>query len=419
MLRRRKFIRIISYLVALCVVFAASGVFTARAKADYENSLGRVRLEGLASLTEYSREISSGLRLLAVSSGESIVDSSSYVSARAVGALGSLGCFYSEKVDNLTRFFSGAYDFSESFSGNEESRKAAVKLSDYSQGIYYHLSDLTNAVVNGEYTLTEHDSIYRKSGLPYFEDELDYFGSNGEEIFEIISPASAESRNSFFLKGKDNVSADEAKRTASKITGIPEALWRSKETDGKGGFVIYSLTDGDIEVDITKAGGTVCRLINPKPCDTVVYSLEDAEKKAVDFLEIHGFGNMTVIDSAENIFTADFVFVPRVSGALLLTANVEINICLVSGAVTFFDATDYILRYRTDIAAVNGNPDISSFIPQMLTLKETHVCFADIDGTEKLCSLAVCTFGNNKVYIFIDYYSMKIIKTLMACEQEQ
>ena len=113
MVKRRKFIRIISYLIALCVVFAASGLFAAKAKSDYESALERVRFEGLASLTEYSREISSGLRLLAVSTGDSLADSRAYVSSRAVGALGSLGCFESKNVDNLIRVFSGLYDFSE------------------------------------------------------------------------------------------------------------------------------------------------------------------------------------------------------------------------------------------------------------------------------------------------------------------
>lgn len=412
MLRRRKFIRIISYLVALCVVFAASGVFTAKAKTDYENTLERVRLEGLASLTEYSREISSGLRLLAVSAGGSLTDSSAYVSARAVGAMGSLGCFYTEKVDNLTRFFSGVYDFSESFSGNEESRRTAVKLSDHAQEIYYHLSDLTNAVVSGEYALSEYESIYRKPDVPYFEDELDYYGN--DEIYGIISTASAEEKKSTFLVGKESISADKAKSTASTLTGINEALWRGGDAIGINGVEIYALNNGDTEVDICKSGGVIYKIINPQPCESTVYSLDDARKKAVEFTESHGFKNMAEIKSAKNVFTADFVFVPEVNGVLLLPAKIEIEICLASGMVTYFDASSYIRRYRTDIASVDSFPDAEQFIPDMLTYEESFVCTADIDGTEKLCILAVCRYEDNKVYIYIDYYNMKIIKTLMA-----
>ncbi len=412
MLRRRKFIRIISYLVALCVVFAASGVFTAKAKTDYETALGRVRFEALTSLTEYSREISSGLRLLAVSSGDSLADSSAYVSARAVGALGSLGCFYTEKVDNLTRFFSGVYDFSEGFSGNEGRRRAAVKLSDHAQEIYYHLSDLTNAVVNGEYTLTEYATVYRKSDVPYFEDELDYYGD--DEVYGIISTASIGESMSAFLYGKESVSAEKAKNIASALTGINEALWRGGETVDVDGVDIYALRNSNTEVDICKAGGVVYKIINPQPCESTVYSLDDARKKAVEFMKSHGFENMKEIRSAKNVFTADFVFAPEVNGVLLLPAKIEIAMCLVSGKVTYFDASSYIRRHRTDIASVNSTPDVENLIPEMLIYDKSLACTADIDGAEKLCILAVCRFENNKVYIFIDYYNMKTIKTLMA-----
>ncbi|MBR5561710.1 MAG: germination protein YpeB [Clostridia bacterium] len=412
MLRRRKFIRIISYLVALCVVFAASGVFTARAKSEYESTLEKVRFEALASLTEYSREISSGLRLLAVSAGDSLTDSAAYVSARAVGAMGSLGCFYSEKVDNLTRFFSGVYDFSEEFSGNEESRKTAVKFSDHAQEVYYHLSDLTNAVVSGEYTLTEYDSIYRKSEVPYFEDELDYYGK--DEIYGLIPTASAKVSRSVYLDGKDSVSADTAKRTASKLTGINEALWRDGEPKNVEGAEIYALKNGDTEVDICKSGGVIYRIINPQPCGGPIYSLADVRKKAVDFMKNHGFENMTEIRSDENIFTADFVFVPEVNGVLLLPAKIKIGLCLASGKVTYFDASAYICRFRTDTVAVDSIPDVEFMVPEILEYEKSLVCTADIDGAEKLCILAVCRYGNNNVYIFIDCYNMKITKTLMV-----
>ena len=72
---RRKFIRAVAYLAALCAVFAASGYFAKRAKASYEETLGKVRISSLASLSEYARDVSGGLRLLAVSEGESAAES--------------------------------------------------------------------------------------------------------------------------------------------------------------------------------------------------------------------------------------------------------------------------------------------------------------------------------------------------------
>lgn len=411
-LKRRKFIRIISYLIALCVIFAASGVFTARAKSDYESTLERVRLEGLASLTEYSREISSGLRLMAVSSDDSLTDSSAYVSTRAVGAISSLGCFNSEKSYNLNRFFSGLYDFAEDFLGSEENRRSAVKLSDYAQEIYYHLSDLTNAVVNGEYSLTEYKSIYQKPKVPCFEDELDFYNGKEDKIFEIIAPAATDVKHYAFLAGKDTVSAEYAMQKAGDVTGIQPSTWRIAENGGRTDS--YSFICGDTRVDISKAGGIIYGIINPQPFGTAVYSSADALKKAAGFLKTCGFDDMKTVYENSGEFTAFFVFVPEIRGILLMTAKTEIEISLVNGKITYFDASEFLERYRTDVGTANSIPDITDFLPYGLTPEKTSVCVADIDGREKLCILAVCPFEKDNVYIFIDYYSLKTIKTLIA-----
>ena len=63
-IKRRFFIRVVSYLVAATVIIAATGLFSQRAKAGYEETLGKVRLSNLTSLCEYTREVGSGLRVL-------------------------------------------------------------------------------------------------------------------------------------------------------------------------------------------------------------------------------------------------------------------------------------------------------------------------------------------------------------------
>ncbi len=411
--KRRKFIRIISYLIALCVVFAASGLFAAKAKSDYESALERVRFEGLASLTEYSREISSGLRLLAVSTGDSLADSRAYVSSRAVGALGSLGCFESKNVDNLIRVFSGLYDFSEKFSGSEENRKAAVKLSDYTQEIYYHLSDLTNAIVNGKYSLTEYGDAYKKDKPTFFEYVLDFSNGAENEVLEMISPAAASYGSCMLLAGKRNVDTETARELAGNAANIRPLLWRggAKSIDG---IDMYEFTCGDVLVNICKAGGVLCKMVNPCQCGESIYSLNDARKKALDFSQSKGFEQLVEIYARRDAFTARFIFVPEINGVLLLTAKIEIETELENGKITYFDASEYVKRCRTDIGAPNGVPEISSALPNNLKCEKLYICVADINGREKLCCLAKCLFENSTVYAFIDYYSLKVIKTVLV-----
>lgn len=408
--KRRRFIRTVSYLLVLCTVFAVGGYFSQRAKASYQSTLEKVRFESLNSLCEYSHELSGGLRLLAVSAGDSVEDSAHYVSARAVGAMGCIGCFDSGKTANISSFLNTVYSFAESFSGDDDARAAAVKLSDYAEELYYHLSDLSTAVMNDAYSLSEYGSVYEKSETPYFEDYLDYSNGSENEIFTVSATAQSHSSKSFFLDGKETVSAEEAKETASGIIEIDSVLWRESEMQ-KIGFDIYSLTHGDTAVEICKAGGALCRLINPSACSEAVLSVDDALIKAEDFLKNHDYYGMKVTGGETYGFTARFGFAPEVNGVLLLTSSVQIVVCLSSGDITYFDASEYIKNYREDVFAGGGMPDISGMLPTNVSLKGTKLCLAEIDGRERLCCLAVCDFNGDEVWIYVDYQSCKILKT--------
>lgn len=407
---RRKFIRAVAYLAALCAVFAASGYFAKRAKASYEETLGKVRISSLASLSEYARDVSGGLRLLAVSEGESAAESAAYVCSRSTGALASLGSFGAENTENMTRFFEGVYDFAEDFLPNDANRSAAIRLSDYAQELYYHLSDLSAAAVNGEYSMTEFGSIYGGERAEYFENRLDFSNGSEDEIFSLTAPASAHGSEPKILEGKKSVSAQQAKQTASEAAAVNPALWREKTADG-GGYGIYLLTHADTAVEICVSGGIIRRIINPVPCSEKVYGAREAREKAEAFLKTQGFGETELLKESEGDFTASFRFAPSANGVLLMTAVIDIEICLASGNVTYFDASDYIRRYRTDIFAETESVDLSGILPDNLTLRKTVVCLADIAGRERLCRLAVCSFNGSRVRVYVDYQSLKIIKT--------
>lgn len=407
--RRRKFIRVISYLVAVSVFFASAGFFSQRAKAGYEETLGKVRLSNLTSACDYIREASSGLRILAVSSGDSLADSKAFVRARIMAAAGCLNCF--EKTKNINKFLNGTYGFAEDFNGTDKERETAINLSLYAQEIYYHLNDVSSAVINGRYALTEYGSIYKNDSKPYFEEYLDFSNGKEKEIFELIAPASADSGGYEILNGSDKISEQAAKETAGRVIGINSALWRSNESAAD--IEVYALKYGDITVEITKYGGLLYGLINPKPCAKAFYSKEEAADIAMTFLKRRGFGETEQVSAVVGEFTAVFSFAPIVNGVLLVNAPVKTTVCLASGEITHLDASSYIKNYRTDVFAEDSIPDIASLLPQNLELHETRQCYADIGSTGRMCVLAVCGFDGDEVKVYIDSSSMKVVKTEM------
>lgn len=407
-IRRRKFIRVISYLVAVSVVLAASGLFTMRAKAGYEETLGKVRLSNLTSLCEYTREVGSGLRVLAVSSGDSMTDSMAFVRDRIMGAVGCIHAFDTKNTKHMTKFFGKAYTFAENFTGTEKERESAVRLSMYAQEVYYHLNDVSSAVLNGAYSVTEYGSAYKKSDKPYFEKYLDYSNGKETQLFKLISPVSAQVGEYEILSGMSKISSQTAKDFASLVSGVSSALWRECE-DSDAPISLHSFKHGDVRVDICENGGMLYRLVNPVKCEKSFYTESEAERFASDFLSECGFNDMVCTHKSSSEFSAVFVFVPSVSGILLMNAPVEIAVCLSDGTVTFLDSSEYLRKYRSDIEAVQD--EINIVLPPNLEIRETVRCIADINGKEKQCILAFSNFEGEEVRSYIDAQSGRVLKT--------
>lgn len=407
LVRRRKFIRVIAYFTAVCIVFAASGIFSAHAKSEYEETLEKVRFSSLVSLCEYCHFISSGLRLLAVSADDALSENAAFVCSNAMAAQSCLSSFDTEKTKNISRFISGVSDFAESFSGNENQRESAKKLADYAREIYYHLSDLSTGIVGGMYSVLEFGSIYFADEKPYFEDYLDYSNGKEKDVFSIISPAAATKQGFFFLDGKEHISADSARKIASGYIKINPALWRENQTDGE--IEVYSFYHGDTAVEICKNGGVLCRFVNPLPCHAAEFGIDDAVKKAEKFLLECGYKDCVVLETEKSEFTASFVFVPRINGILLLTAEIRAEVCLASGETTFFDASEFMKNYRTDIYADTEIPDFSGRLPPNLIMEKADICYADIGGKEQICYIAECIFEGEYVRAYIDYYTLRIL----------
>lgn len=406
-LKRRKFIRIVSYLVAVSVVFAASGLISQRARAGYEETLGKVRLSNLTSLCEYTREIGSGLRVLAVSSGDSTADSMAFVRDRIMGAVGCINAFESKSTKHMSKFFGKVYTFAENFTGTEKERETAVRLAVYAQEIYYHLNDVSSAVLNGAYALTEYQGVYKKTDKPYFEKFLDYTNGKEKELFKLVSPVSAQVGKYVLLSGKEKISEDTAREIAGEIVGINPTLWRTGE-DTQAEIALHSLRHGDAAVDICENGGMIYRIINPSGCKKAFYGISQAEDFAKEFLESNGFSDMVCTEKELGEFEADFVFAPSVSGVLLLNASVRATVCLSDGKVTHFEAADYIRNYSQE---VSSSGVAAVVLPPNLDVRETLKCVAEINGRERNCILALSDFEGDEVLTFVDAESGRVLKT--------
>lgn len=401
-IKRRCFVRVISYLVVACVIVAASGLFSQRAKAGYEETLGKVRMANLGSLSEHFRDISAGLRLLAVSTENSFSDSSSYVEARIMGAKSCLNGFNDKKTKNIRAYLDALDKFMQDFSGTSEKRKIAIYLSEYAREVYYHLGDVSSAVMNGAYSLTEYGSVYRNDGIPYFEDFLDYSNGDEKELFGAAAPALANERVSY----SDEVTEEIAMETAGKAVGLNPCLWRKNKEISD----CYSFYHGDTLVNVAKSG-EICKIINPMPCKAAKLTLEEAENIAIEFLADLGYENISASGREKSQFTASFLFYPQINGVLLMTCPVYADVCLSNGMMTYMDSNEYLKNYRNDIYPPEKLPDISGYIPEDVIISDSRYCLKEINQRETLCIMTECSYDGYDYYIYTDLQTFRILKT--------
>ncbi len=414
-MRKRIFIRIISFISAFAVFFAASGFMLQRSKAVYEDVLGKVRLSGLASLCEYVHDISMSLRLLAVSSDEKVSESASVAYAKILGAQGCIACFEDVKTENISAFLSGIASFSQGFSDNVisgEEREKALAYSDYAQDMYYHLSDVANAVVSGEYSLFEAGEIYSKNTAEFFENHLDFSNGAEKELFSGFESVSVQTRA--MQKQKREITVREAKENAADFLSVHSSVLRDKDDEAINGLQTYKFTHNGISVNVCRYGGEICRFVDSHICMSNELTHHQAQEKAELMMKKAGCYEYELIVSQRNGNASFFIFVPVENNILLLDATVKIEVCAGEGRIVYFDAVNYCKYYPENVSEIPENADISSLLPDNLTFIKSNICYVTIDGKERYCHLVQCLLGDERVFVFIDCNSLKMLKTVFT-----
>lgn len=383
---------------AVCLAAAASDA--AKARGDYGEALGRVRMSSLVSLCEYSSQLSAGLRALAVSPDGGTADPAAYVCSKALGARGGAASFSEDSAGNILYFLDGVYRFAEEFPDepSEEKRAAAIRLSDYAGELYDHLSDVSAAVLNGDISLLE------GGDAEFIEDKLDFSNGSEDEIFPLIAVSVSPVESA-----EAAVSREAARDAASELFGVEAALWRGGETEELGGIEVYRFTYGSMLVDISTSG-EVAAFTVAEPCKTAETGADSAAASAAKFLKEHNFPEMEEISRREREFRTELEFAPCVGGVLHLDSAVKVAVCRCCSELIRFDCSEYIKNYR-EAMAVDAKPRLDRLLPSGFSLEHQRLCIADIDGRARLCYFAECSFRNEKLRMYFDYFSLKALKS--------
>ena len=156
------------------------------------------------------------------------------------------------------------------------------------------------------------------------------------------------------LDGED-ISLEKAKEKARKFVGEDKAGRIIEVSSGKGKIHTYGLEvspkdkekGNPINIDITKKGGYVLWMLNPRDIPEKKLTDQQASDKAKKFLKEQGFGDLTetYFLKNDNTTTITFIGVSK-EGVLIYPDLLKVKVALDNGEIVGFDAYQYLMSHR-------------------------------------------------------------------------
>ncbi|MGD8189174.1 germination protein YpeB [Brevibacillus ginsengisoli] len=215
------------------------------------------------------------------------------------------------------------------------------------------------------------------------------------------------------LTGKQ-ITKDEAVRIAEKFTGIKtnQAKYEVDENGSGESYSAYSVRitqnpnqQHSMHLDVSKRGGHVVWLLNERGIDGEKLSMDQAKKRAQEFLNTHGFPNMVQTESDSYSGLAVFTFVHEQNGVRIYPDSVLIKVALDNGDVQGFKAEEYHFNHKSRTIPkpkLTMQKARTMVNPRMKVTEQRLALIDGKDGSEKLCYEFTGSLGQDLYTIYIN-----------------
>lgn len=211
-----------------------------------------------------------------------------------------------------------------------------------------------------------------------------------------------------YLEGLDEITAAKAESIAKNLFSDYNVSDAKCTGEALGRIAMYNVNltvpDGEMLVQISKAGGKVVGFDSFKVCTEENFSVDRCVTIAQDFLEKMGYSGLKPVWASVNGTTCNLHFATTLDGVIIYSDLIKIKVCEERGIVTGMDASGYILRHRERQiesaslsseqaqSAINGNIQVSS----------TRLALIPVDGRDRLCYEFFGEMGGVEYYVYVD-----------------
>jgi spore germination protein len=198
------------------------------------------------------------------------------------------------------------------------------------------------------------------------------------------------------LFGKD-MTAQEIKQKAASFLNSPDTSRMSIVENGSSGksYQTYTVTipssksnDSDIHMEYTKKGGQLVYFMNARNVPSTKVGIRQARDAANEFLDQHGYKDMSAVsfDQYQNIAT--MVFAKRQNNIIVYPEKLSVKVALDNGEITGLQATDYVLSQKDrklDAPKLTVEEAHKTLSPKLEVTKESLAVIKNDLDQEVLC----------------------------------
>lgn len=417
------YIKAISLLTFLCVVFAASAIINASRAKRYKTSVLVSSERAVSELCENLDKITVDLQKSLFCNTEpmlAFLGTELYKSSAAAKVgLGELTEKDTESFE-IYKFLSQVGDYTlaldKRLSNGEtltsEDRKALGALYDYSLSLSSGMEKLRNGAYENTVSFEKAVStlsLDKSENAAYFSDSLNDTEQALTDYPTLVYDGpfadSVLNREALFVKDKEQITEEEARKKAASLLSCRETELHT-DSEENGALGLFCFSKGEKAVALTKKGGFLCYMTNPDFSLEAKLEEKQAAARAAEFLKSEGFLNMSesYFSTYDGVCTVNFAF--KENGVIYYSDLIKVSVALDSGKVVAVDARGFLSNHtkRTLSKPAVSLEKAKSTLSPLLSFKSDALALIPCkDGKERFCrELHVSDSKGQEALVYID-----------------
>ncbi len=407
-MKRRTFIRMISFIVAAFAVLGIYAALTTGRERSYEIQVTSLYRESMADLSDALSELDHDLQksAYAVTPYQSVLLATDIwqKSAQAKSALDRLPVSSSVQA-NLSKFLAQTGDYAFMMARKivaeddvtDDERGNMQLLANRANELSVFMTNLQAQVLDMNASSDEMAAVIENS-VAFSESSVSALAQQDEQSQEEVQSLptliydgpfsdSVFNKESVFLVDKGSVTDDDAKMRAAYILDItPDVLELKTKVDAVSMRTLYFQGGGN-DIYITEKGGYCHSFHKTREVSENNISVEDAIWNAQQFLDKIGYPNMadTYYYIENNIVTINFAYLEN--GIVCYPDLIKVGVALDNGDIIFLDAAAYLTNHTSRSLNVTFSHDdaIKQISSSLQVESDQYAVIPTSGGYEQFC----------------------------------